>query len=113
MAAAEGSGSDASLLPATTRDAAVSPIPWYARPVAALCSDANLSAWTFTTLLLLALKVASIAAATDWSLAAGVVVCGLATALPWYYVFVLLGSADHRALYAEAEPHECPSLLIG
>jgi len=104
MAVAEGSGSDASLLPAPHPAAA---LPWYARPVAALCSDGNLGAWKLTTLLLLTLKVASVAAATDWSLAAGVVVCGLATALPWYYVFVLLGSADHRALYAEAGHHEC------
>ena len=76
-------------------------LPWYALPVANLCSDANLGAWSGISLVLFALKFFAVAAETTATVAALVLCVSVFTATAWFAVFVLLGSEDHRALYRE------------
>ena len=76
-------------------------LPWYALPVANLCSDANLGAWSGISLVLFALKFFAVAAETTATVAALVLCVSVLTATAWFAVFVLLGSEDHRALYRE------------
>lgn len=76
-------------------------LPWYVLPVANLCSDANLWAWSGISLVLFALKFFAVAAETTATVAALVLCVSVLTATAWFAVFVLLGSEDHRALYRE------------
>ena len=76
-------------------------LPWYALPVANLCSDANLGAWLGISLVLFALKFFAVAAETTATVAALVLCVSVFTATAWFAVFVLLGSEDQRALYRE------------
>ena len=76
-------------------------LPWYALPVANLCSDANLGAWSGISLVLFALKFFAVAAETTATVAALVLCVSVFTATAWFAVFVLLGSEDQRALYRE------------
>jgi hypothetical protein len=76
-------------------------LPWYALPVANLCSDANLGAWSGISLVLFALKFFAVAAETTATVAALVLCVSVLTATAWFAVFVLLGSEDQRALYRE------------
>ena len=76
-------------------------LPWYALPVANLCSDANLGAWLGISLVLFALKFFAVAAETTATVATLVLCVSVLTATAWFAVFVLLGSEDQRALYRE------------
>ena len=76
-------------------------LPWYALPVANLCSDANLGAWLGISLVLFALKFFAVAAETTATVAALVLCVSVLTATAWFAVFVLLGGEDQRALYRE------------
>ena len=76
-------------------------LPWYALPVANLCSDANLGAWLGISLVLFTLKFFAVAAETTATVAALVLCVSVLTATAWFAVFVLLGSEDQRALYRE------------
>jgi hypothetical protein len=79
----------------------VADTPWYAKPVAFLCGDVSLHHWSWLTCLLLLLKLLSVSAITNASVAFAVVFSALASTLAWFYLFVLVGSSSHRALYEE------------
>ena len=75
--------------------------PWYAIPVANLCSDVNVEAWGAITVVFLLLKFFAISAITNATVAALIVTVATLTALVWFHVFVLVGARSHRALYAQ------------
>ena len=74
-------------------------MPWYAVPVANLCSDVNVEAWSGITVVFLLLKFFAVSALTNATVAALIVTVATLTALVWFHVFVLVGSRSHRALY--------------
>ena len=76
-------------------------MPWYAIPVANLCSDVNVEAWGAITVVFLLLKFFAISAITNATVAALIVTVATLTALVWFHVFVLVGARSHRALYAQ------------
>ena len=76
-------------------------MPWYAIPVANLCSDVNVEAWGAITVVFLLLKLFAISAITNATVAALIVTVATLTALVWFHVFVLVGARSHRALYAQ------------
>ena len=76
-------------------------MPWYAIPVANLCSDVNVEAWGAITVVFLLLKFFAVSAITNATVAALIVTVATLTALVWFHVFVLVGARSHRALYAQ------------
>ena len=74
-------------------------MPWYAIPVANLCSDVNVEAWGAITVVFLLLKFFAVSAITNATVAALIVTVATLTALVWFHVFVLVGARSHRALY--------------